>query len=120
MKRYFTLFTLLLITEIAIAVFHFHRFIRGFVGDVLVIPLLYVLCRAVTKIPGKKVLIMVLALAFSIEFLQLFSISERLNINNKVLQIILGNTFDGWDLVAYWFGILPVLYIEKQHIHGNS
>lgn len=120
MKRYFTIFTLLLVAEIAIAVFHFHRFIRGFIGDLLVIPLLYVLGRALTKIPAKTILLMVLGLAFSVELLQLFSFTERLNIDNKIAQIILGSTFDGWDLVAYWCGILPVLYIEKQNNYGNS
>ena len=120
MKRYFTIFILLLVTEVAIAIFHFHKFVRGFLGDVLVVPLLYALIRSCTKLSGKQTLILVLGFAFSIEILQLFSIADLFGINNKVARILIGNTFDGWDLLAYWFGILPVLFIEKYRNYGTS
>ncbi|MEL6811936.1 MAG: DUF2809 domain-containing protein [Bacteroidota bacterium] len=119
MKRYFNIFILLLVTETAIAIFHFHKFIRGFVGDLLVIPTLYALLRAVTPLSGKKTLCIVMGLAFSVEVLQLFSIADMLHIEHKVARILIGNTFDGWDLVAYGFGILPVLLIEKFKSHGT-
>jgi len=120
MKRYFTLFLLLLATEIAIALFPVPVFVRGFVGDVLVIPLLYTFLRMFVNLPGKWVLFLVLAFAFFVEFLQLFSITEWLGIENPVARIILGNTFDGWDLAAYLFGVLPVLFIEKYIAHATS
>jgi len=113
MKRYISFFVLLLVIEIAIATFNSHQFIRGFVGDVLVIPLLYSLLKMSTKLSGKKALGIVLAVAFLIEILQLFHLAESLDIKNKLLRIVIGTTFDGWDLVAYWFGIIPVLLIEK-------
>lgn len=120
MKRYFTIFILLLVTEVIIAVFHFHRFVRGFLGDVLVIPLLYALLRSCTTLSGKQVLLLVLGLAFSIEFLQLFSIADTLGIHNKMARVVIGSTFDGWDLLAYWFGIIPVLFIEKIRNYGTD
>ncbi|MEM7086126.1 MAG: DUF2809 domain-containing protein [Bacteroidota bacterium] len=119
MKRYFTIFILLLVTEVVIAVFHFHKFIRGFLGDVLVIPLLYTLIRSCTKLSGKQALVLVLGLAFTVEMLQLFSIADALHINNKMARVMIGNTFDGWDLLAYWFGIIPVLFIEKYRNYGT-
>ncbi|MEM7187287.1 MAG: DUF2809 domain-containing protein [Bacteroidota bacterium] len=120
MKNYFTIFILLLVTEVAIAYFQFTQFIRGFVGDVLVIPLLYTFIRAITRIPGKRVLLIVLLIAFGIELMQLFSVADRLQIQHPLARIALGNTFDGWDLVAYLFGILPVLLIEKIRAHGKD
>jgi len=120
MKHYLMVFILLLLVEISIAYFHFHDFVRGFLGDVLVIPLLYVLGRLCTHYSGKKVLTGVLVFAFFIELVQLFPIAELIPINNNIFQIIIGNTFDGWDLVAYWLGIIPVLLIEKYKNYGTS
>jgi len=120
MKKYFTIFILLLVTELAIAYFQFSQFIRGFIGDVLVIPLLYSFVRMISKVPGKRALFLVLSVAFVIEMLQLLSITEWLQIENPILQIALGSTFDGWDLVAYLFGALVVLFIEKLRAHGTN
>jgi len=38
----------------------------------------------------------------------------------SLARIMIGNTFDGWDLLAYWFGIIPVLFIEKYRNYGTS
>lgn len=103
-KRYFIPFLLVLVCEIAIAIFHFHRFVRGFLGDVLVIPLLYFLLRAFLTITHKSTIYVVLGFAFIVEILQLFKLSEIMNINSEVLETILGNTFDWKDLLAYGLG----------------
>jgi len=113
MKRYTIIFLLLLVTEVAIALFHFHKFVRGFIGDVLVIPLLFTLLKAVTKLSTKAALAIVLLLAFGIEILQYFKITEILNIHNLAFRTLIGTSFDWWDLLAYCFGIVPVLLIEK-------
>ena len=113
-RRYLTIFVLVLVTEVAIAVFHFHRFVRGFLGDVLVIPLLYTLLRTFLSIPRKRTLYGVLCFAFLIEILQLFRLGERLGIASEILLIIIGSVFDPLDLVAYAFGFMSVLYLESQ------
>ena len=120
MIRYIAIFSILLAAEIAIAVFHFHDFVRGFIGDVLVIPLLYCFFRIVTNAAAKTVLLSVLGLAVGIELLQLFSIAEVLKIENTIIKTMLGSTFDWMDLVAYLFGILPVICIEKWHKDGEN
>ena len=114
-KRYATLFLLILVTEVAIAWFHFHRFIRGFLGDVLVIPLLYTLVRALTPFSWKKILLGVIGFAVLIETLQWFEIANRLGIEHKIIRIVLGNTFDPWDLVAYFLGFLLVVLTEFKN-----
>ena len=114
-RRYLTVFILLLVTEVAIAWFHFHKFVRGFLGDVLVIPTLYTLARILLPLSWKKVLAGIMALAIAIECLQGLGISELLGIKNKVLLVILGNTFDPWDLVAYFIGFLFVILFEFKN-----
>lgn len=120
MKKYTIIFLLLLVTEIAIAVFHFHRFVRGFIGDVLVIPLLFAFLKMVTNISSKNALYLVLVFAFVVEIAQYFSISELLGIHNRILTTVIGTQFDPLDLVAYLFGILPVLFIENYPTHGKD
>lgn len=119
MKRYFTIFILLLVTEVAIAYFHFHKFVRGFIGDLLVIPLLYTFLRFISRLSAKRALQLVLGIAFTAELLQLLNLPGSLQIENRLLLVLMGQTFDGWDLVAYGFGILPVLFIEKYRTDGQ-
>ncbi|MBT8256609.1 MAG: DUF2809 domain-containing protein, partial [Bacteroidia bacterium] len=101
-------------TEITIAVFVFHPFVRGFIGDVLVIPLLYSLVRIITKLSVKRSVLLVLIVAFGIEFLQLFSLADQFGITNKVVQVVLGNTFDLLDLVAYCLGAAIIFVVERS------
>ena len=120
MKKYLTPFILILVTEIAIAIFHFHRFVRGFLGDVLVIPLLYCFLKMVTPYDSKKILYAVLSIALTVELFQLGFSSEILSTENRLLQTIIGTTFDFRDLVAYAFGIIPVLLIDKYLHYGKN
>jgi len=120
MKRYFTIFCLLLVTEIGIAYFHIHDFVRGFLGDVLVIPLCYTLVRSFTKISIKRTVIYVILFAFTVEFAQFFKILAFFHIENRFVQIILGSTFDPADLLAYLVGIIPILLIEKYRSYGKD
>jgi len=103
-KRYFIPFLLVLVCEIAIAIFYIHRFVRGFLGDVLIIPLLYFLLRTFLTITHKSTIYVVLGFAFIVETLQLFNLAEILNIRSELLKIIVGNTFDWKDLLAYTIG----------------
>jgi len=112
-KRYFIPFLLVLVCEIAIAIFHFHRFVRGFLGDVLVIPLLYFLLRTFFTITHKSTIYVVLGFAFIVETLQLFNLAKILNIRSELLKIIIGNTFDWKDLLAYGFGAFCIHLLHK-------
>lgn len=112
-KRYFIPFLLVLVSEIAIAIFHFHRFVRGFLGDVLAIPLLYFLLRSFSNLSKNKTLILVLIIGFVVEILQLVDLVNLLNIQSDALSIILGNTFDWTDLIAYALGGILILLLEK-------
>ena len=119
MKKYITIGVLILVTEVAIALFHFTKFIRNVVGDVLVIPLLYCFIRAFSIASITRSLSIVLSIAFLIEFLQLIGISEILQVDNTFVSIVLGNTFDVRDLFAYLVGAILVIIIEKHKTHAT-
>lgn len=116
MKNYLIVFIFLFITEIAIAYFHFNSFIRGFLGDMLVILLLYSFLKIFIRNQVLKTSISVLAFAYVVELLQLFKLTEKLNIHSEILLTIIGSVFDWRDLIAYTLGFLVILLIEKKII----
>jgi len=113
-KHYFLVSLLLLLIEICIALFVTQPFIRGFLGDVLVVLLLYTLLRSFIRITIKVACTIVLLFSFGIEILQLFNIAERWNITSPILITITGNTFDILDLVAYTVGVLLIAVFEYK------
>jgi hypothetical protein len=111
--RYFSAFLILLLIEFTIAYFHFNPFIRGFLGDVLVMLLLYSFLKIFIKNNVFNIAISVLGFAFLVELLQFLKLSEILKIKSKIILTVLGSVFDVWDLVAYFIGFLLILLIEK-------
>jgi len=106
---------ILLIIEISIAAFVQDKFIRPYLGDFLVVILLYCFLMAVaTKISVLKALLLVLIFSFTIEFLQLVDIVKVLQYQPpKFVMIVLGSSFSFWDLLAYTLGILFIAVIEN-------
>jgi hypothetical protein len=99
--------------EVAIACYAPPGWLRGFVGDVLVVALMYAafgLCRpTTTTITDARLALAALLFAYAIEVLQAFGLVDLLGLHNatplhRVLRIALGATFDPWDLVAYTCG----------------
>lgn len=112
-KTYFAFFTLLLVVEIAIAIFLKEGFIRHTFGDYLVVILMYTCIRSFSNIKPLAVAVGVLLFAFSIEFLQLFNLLDVLNLRDSHLaKLILGSTFHISDLIAYTLGVLTILCVE--------
>ncbi len=111
--RYFLTFILILIIEVLIAAFCKQPFIRNIFGDFLATLLLYYLFKAFFNIKSIYIAAGVLVISFFIEFLQLIDIINLLNIENKLLKIIIGTTFSFNDLVAYTIGISSAILFEK-------
>ena len=121
-KIYFFLFLILLIIEACIAYFLKTGFIRHSFGDFIVVIMLYCLLKSFINIKPVYLALIVLFISFSIEFLQLFNLLEKLNLTeNKIARIVLGNTFHLNDLIAYTLGIITVLIVEfKLSRHCES
>lgn len=114
-RKYFILTVILLLIEIAIALFVHDRFIRPFVGDFLVVILMYCSLKSFWKASPRMIALSVLAFAFVVEFLQYFDFLSLVGLKeNRLARIIFGNTFSTLDLVAYTFGIGLILIIENQ------
>lgn len=107
---------LLLITEILIAVFVKNSFLRGTVGDILVVILIYSFVQTFFRFDKKKTLIGVVVFAFLVEISQLFNLTKVLNVERfPIISLILGSTFDWMDLLAYLIGGGIVFWVEKYY-----
>ena len=89
--------------------------VRNYLGDILVVILIYTLFRTVSvNKPAKWYILptIILLFAFLVEFLQLWGFCDRFGITNKLLRIIIGTGFSYIDLICYAVGIIPCCIIE--------
>ncbi|SCW61585.1 Protein of unknown function [Ruminococcaceae bacterium YRB3002] len=114
-RLWFVIASVLLFTsEVAIGMWG-HGWVRIYLGDVLVVILLYVLWRSVFPgIPRQWYVLptVILIFAFCVEFLQLWGFCDRFGITNELLRIIIGTGFSYVDLLCYVIGILPCYVTE--------
>lgn len=125
MKRLiFGVATLLLLgIEIIIGIYA-KGWIRAYLGDVLVVILIYSLVRTISPDKPDKWYILptaVLIFSFVVEFLQLWGFCDRFGITNRLLRIIIGTGFSVVDFVSYTIGIIPCYVTEyiisrKKHL----
>ncbi|MFM9943812.1 MAG: DUF2809 domain-containing protein [Bacteroidia bacterium] len=114
-QYYFIPAILLLITEVLIALFVHDKFVRPYFGDFLVVILMYCFVRSFLNISGLKVGLGVLLFSYGIETLQYLNFVKQLGFENSRLgNVILGNSFEWVDILAYTLGIVMVLIIEKR------
>lgn len=112
---------LLLIIEIIIGIYA-KGWIRGYLGDVLVVILIYTIFRTIIPDkPGKWYILpsAILVFAFSVELLQLWGFCDKFGITNRLLRIIIGTGFSIVDLICYAVGVIPC-YISEYLIHMNK
>ena len=105
---------LLFVTELLIGLYA-HGFVRNYIGDVLVVILIYTLFRAASPEKPKASFLLpacILVFAFAVEFLQLWGFCDKLGIENRLLRIIIGTGFSVEDLVSYFIGIIPCCVTE--------
>lgn len=111
--RYLFLTLALFVVEIGIALYVNDNLIRPFVGDVLVVILIYCFLRVFLKADCRKVALAVLMLAFTVEILQYFDYVKLLGLeNNRILSVAMGRTFEWLDFAAYTFGFFLIILTE--------
>ena len=112
-KKYAILSIGLLLIEISIALFIHDNFIRPLVGDMLVVILIFTICRTVLKTNNFRLALCVLIFSFAVEIAQYFDLVSILDLQNfELARTILGTTFDFHDLLAYSAGILLIIIVE--------
>lgn len=113
-KKYLFFAILIFIIEVLIALFVHDKIIRPYIGDTLVVILIYCFVKAFLDIPVLPAALGVLAFSYIIEILQYFHFINWLGLNHsKVARIVLGNSFAWIDILAYTVGIAAVFFIEK-------
>lgn len=98
-------FLLLLAAEIFIALNIRDAFIRPYLGDVLVVILLYCLLRSFWRNPPRLLPLWLFLLAAFVEGCQFFELVKLLQLEHSpILRTILGSTFDWSDILCYAVG----------------
>ena len=104
---------MLFITEVLIALFVHDHFIQPYVGDFLVVILLYCAAKSFLNFSCFKLAVGTLLFSYWIEFLQYFKFIERLGLaHNQFARTVIGYGFDWLDLLAYTLGMVTVLILE--------
>ena len=90
-------------------------FVRAFVGDILVVVLVYTLINSFFEYRNKnKLLFFVFIFAVFVEMLQYFKLAEKLGFpKGSPAYIIIGNYFSWEDISCYAIGCLSVFFINK-------
>jgi hypothetical protein len=113
--RYFLLSLFLFGVEIFIAAFLHDDFIRPYVGDFLVVMLIYCGVKSFLNTPVLATGLAVLLFAYLIEMLQYFRLADRLHLrHHSIPRIMLGDYFTWTDILSYTLGIASVLILEKS------
>jgi hypothetical protein len=101
----FLIFLLILILEIIIGTFFHDRFVRYFLGDVLIVVLICYFMRSWWAIRLWILLLGTLIFAFLTELAQYVDLIGLLGWqHSEFTRLTIGSTFDWLDLVAYTIG----------------
>lgn len=107
----------LLVIEVLIALYIHDSFVRPYIGDVLIVILLYTFARI--WIPKKYgfLPLWIFLFAAAVEGLQYFKLVELLGLQNNVfMRTLMGSVFDVKDIICYAAGcmILGVYELIKR------
>lgn len=110
---YFSVFLFILTVELLIAFGFKDNFVRPFLGDFLVVILIYCFIKSFFNVSSLILAVAVLLFAFIIEISQYFQLIKLLHLERYLLaKLILGTTFEWLDFVAYTAGIILIIGIE--------
>lgn len=110
---YVIIFVILVAIEVLIARYIHDDFIRPYVGDILVVVLVYCFARIFIPKGIKLMPLYVFVFATMVEILQYFRIVEILGLeNNTFFRVLLGSVFDVKDIVCYGIGCVLLGIME--------
>jgi len=113
--RYFALTLGIFALELFIALVVRDRIIRPFVGDVLVVVLIYCFVRSFFASRPAPTALAVFAFACLVELAQYFELVARLELqDNAILRTAIGTHFDPLDILAYAVGTAVVMLAERR------
>ncbi|KIC61745.1 hypothetical protein RM51_15240 [Chryseobacterium taiwanense] len=117
--KYFLLTIIIFLVEVLIAtklkdIF----FVRAYLGDVIVVMLLYTLVKSFIKVNNQKLIVGIFIFSCFVELAQYFNIAEKLGFQpGSLMYIVIGNSFSWIDILCYGVGcLLLYLYVKTQSI----
>jgi len=118
--RHFLCFILLFLVEVYIGKYVKDSFVRPYLGDVLVVILLYCLVRSFLHVEDRNLIIGVFTFACFVEFTQYIHLIRILGLeHSKVVSAIMGTSFAWNDILCYLAGCL-IVYFASLYFHWRS
>jgi hypothetical protein len=124
--NYFAIAVGILLLEVFVATtFSAIEFIRGSVGDILVVILIYYLLLAFRRFQPVPLAVGIFVFACAVEVAQYFRLADVLGLERgSLLSILIGTTFSWLDIVMYAVGcvlavVLHVTVFEKESARGE-
>lgn len=113
-RNYFLATILLFFVEIFIAVHVRDQIIRPYIGDLLVVILLYCFLMSFVNLSVEATGFLVLVFAYVVEYFQFLNILSLLGLqDNAFANVVFGSQFEWADMLAYTLGLLLILIIEE-------
>jgi hypothetical protein len=113
-STYIIVTIVVLVMEILIERFLNDPFIRPYLGDALVVVLIYAFVMSISWVKPVTAMIVTLLFSYLVEFSQYLRLIEHLNLeNNTFFKAVLGTSFSWIDMLMYTLGILAVYLWEK-------
>jgi hypothetical protein len=107
-SKYLLIAILLFLCEVLIATkLSALKYIRGSLGDFLVVILLYFIVKTIRDVPALPLAISVFVFACIVEISQYFHLADALGFRRgSLLSILLGTNFSFFDILMYLVGTL--------------
>lgn len=113
-------FLILLLTEVLIALFVHDAFVRPYIGDVLVVIVIYSFIRIIIPHKIRLLPLYVFIFAAGVEVLQLFNFVDLIGLGDiRFFRVLIGSVFDIKDVICYaagcaLLGAYEVLRLKKE------
>lgn len=113
--KYLLLTILIFLVEVLIAtVLKNNFFIRAYLGDVIVVMLLYTFVKSFFTVNDTTLILGIFAFSCVVEFAQYFNIAEKLGFQpGSLMYIVIGNSFSWVDIACYSAGCLLLYLLVK-------
>ena len=103
------------IIEVIIGLYIHDQIIRPYVGDILVVILIYYFIKAFVTIKSLYIAIFTLLFSFLIETLQYFKFIEIIGLQDSTLaKVIIGTSFSWIDMLCYVIGFGCLFVMDKD------
>ena len=123
--KYLCAFLIIFTIILFIAIFVTNYFVRAFLGDVIIVILIYTFIKSFIRNEIKLLPLYIFIFATLVEIGQYFHIVDRLGLGGyELARIIIGVTFDIWDIVCYFAGCVVIwvfeVYMRKKRAASDE